>query len=138
MELENEPRDGRAYLTVKAVARLPEAVARYAADALTQLRAAIEYTLVAEVEDQLGRQLTGEEERSIEMPVYDEQPKFAKWLTDKRSAAVTPLHEGAELAARISELQPFQETTSKNTHCGFLRRTPISPNIARRRLLRRA
>lgn len=110
MELGNVAREGRAHVTVKSVAPLPEAVARYAADALTQLRAVLEHTLFAEVENQLGRSLTGQEERLIEMPVYDEPTKFAKWLTDKRRPTVTPLREGAELAQRIAELQPYQVT----------------------------
>lgn len=110
MELETVRREGRAHLTVKSVAPLPEAMARYAADALTQLRAALEHTLFAEVEHQLGRTLTDKEERSVEMPVYDEPEKFAKWLTDKRRATVTPLHEGTELGARIAELQPYEHS----------------------------
>lgn len=109
MELETVPREGRAHVTVKSVAPLPEAVARCAADALTQMRAALEHTLFAEVEYQLKRSLTDREERSIEMPVYDEREKFTTWLRDKRRASVAPLHEGSELSARIAELQPYEQ-----------------------------
>lgn len=110
MELETVAREGRAHVTVKSVAPLPGAVARYAADALTQMRAALEHTLFAEVEYQLQRSLTSEEERCIEMPVYDEPGKFTKWLKDKRRATVPPLHEGSQLSARIAELQPYNHS----------------------------
>lgn len=109
MELETVSREGRAHVTVKSVAPLPEAAARYAADALTQMRAALEHTLFAEVEYQLKRSLTDKEERFVAMPVYDKPGDFSKWLTDKRRATVTPLREGSKLSARIAELQPFTQ-----------------------------
>ena len=88
MQFQSVSREGRAHVTVKSVAPLSEAVARYAADALTQLRAALEHTLFAEVEHRLGRSLTDKEERSIEMPVHDEPEKFAAWLKDSRVEAL--------------------------------------------------
>lgn len=58
----------RVEVVVKSLAPLPKAVSRLVADALTQSRAALEHTPYAEVEANLGRPLTEEEARGVEMP----------------------------------------------------------------------
>jgi hypothetical protein len=55
----------RVDVVVQEVAPLPQAIPRLVADALTQLRAALEHTLYAEVEAALGRPLTEEEAKSV-------------------------------------------------------------------------
>lgn len=101
--------DGQlAHLKVLAIAPLPAAVARYAADALTQLRAAIEHTLFAEVEHQLGRQLKDDEARRIEMPASASADAFAGWLKGRRRPDLPPLHQGTPLVGRIRDLQPYR------------------------------
>ena len=95
-------------VVVKALAPLPEAVPRLVADALTQLRAALEHTLYAEVEASLGRSLTDEEARGVEMPATTDAGALAKWFRDGRRRRLPPLHVGTPLAQRIERLQPFQ------------------------------
>jgi hypothetical protein len=73
--LENIADGQMSHVTVAAVAPLPAAINRYAADALTQLRATIEHTVYAEVEHLLGRQLTEAEGRRIDMPGVPPVPR---------------------------------------------------------------
>lgn len=92
-----------------AVAPLPATVARYTADALTQLRSALEHTVYAEVEHQLGRQLDVDEGRRIEMPASISPGAFEAWLTGRQRRLLPPLREGSELVEWIRDLQPFHE-----------------------------
>ncbi|MEV5433945.1 hypothetical protein [Streptomyces sp. NPDC052701] len=98
----------RMHLKVTAVAPIPEVLPRLVADALTQLRAALEHTLYAEVEHRLKRPLTGQEARCIEMPACSESARFDAWLAHGQRRRLAPLAAGAELAERIRGLQPFQ------------------------------
>lgn len=101
--------DGKvSKVLVKAVAPLPAAAARYAADAMTQLRAVIEHVIFAEVEYALGRKLTDDEERAIEMPALASEAKFAEWLKNKRRRTLPPLRDGEPLVDRLRLLQPYQ------------------------------
>lgn len=107
LELANVADGDLAHVTVAGVAVLPSAVARFAADALTQLRAAIEHTIFAEVEYQLGRGLTEEEARRIEMPACLTEDDFKKWLAGRRRSELGPFRTGSVLAGRIRDLQPY-------------------------------
>lgn len=98
----------RTHLKVTAVAPIPEVLPRLVADALTQLRAALEHTLYAEVEHHLKRSLTDQEARCIEMPACTEPARFDAWLAHGRRRQLAPLATGAALAERIRALQPFQ------------------------------
>lgn len=97
-----------AHVTVGAVAPLPAAVARYAADALTQLRAAIEHTIYAEVEHKLGRGFDENEARRVEMPASTSEAAFTDWLKSRRRADLSPLRDGTPLVRRLRDLQPYQ------------------------------
>ncbi|MFJ9810676.1 hypothetical protein ACIRTB_20855 [Streptomyces sp. NPDC101158] len=105
-------RDSRTEVRVKAVAPLPQAVPRLIADALTQLRAAVEHTLYAETEFLLGRPLAPDEAKSIEMPAFVEVSQLDKWLQDRRRRKLPPLRAGTPLVDRIKRLQPFQRKDS--------------------------
>lgn len=107
LKLANVSDGALAHVSVAGVAQLPSAVARFAADALTQLRAAIEHTIFAEVEFQLGRELTEEEARRIEMPASLIEDDFKKWLAGRRRPELKPLRAGSVLAGRIRDLQPY-------------------------------
>ncbi|MDN3271478.1 hypothetical protein [Streptomyces sp. MA15] len=98
----------RFHLKVTAVAPIPEVLPRLVADALTQLRAALEHTLYAEVEHLLQRPLTDQEARCIEMPACTEPARFDTWLAHGRRRQLAPLAAGTVLAERIRALQPFQ------------------------------
>ncbi|MCX4581179.1 hypothetical protein OHB41_50430 [Streptomyces sp. NBC_01571] len=98
----------RVHIKVTAIAPIPELMPRLVADALTQLRAALEHTLYAEVEHLLQRRLTDQEARSIEMPACTESARFDTWLAHGRRSRLAPLAAGAVLAERIRALQPFQ------------------------------
>ncbi|MFE1198142.1 hypothetical protein ACFW6E_36285 [Streptomyces olivaceoviridis] len=91
-----------------AVAPIPEVLSRLVADALTQLRAALEHTLYAEVEHRLKRPLTDQEARCIEMPACTESARFDAWLAHGRRRQLAPLAADSELVQRIRALQPFQ------------------------------
>ncbi|MCX5232972.1 hypothetical protein [Streptomyces sp. NBC_00233] len=98
----------RTQVEVTAIAPIPELMPRLVADALTQLRAAVEHTLYAEVEHLLKRPLTDQEARAIEMPACPDQTRFDTWLAHGRRRQLSPLTVGAVLAERIRTLQPFQ------------------------------
>jgi hypothetical protein len=103
--LEDEHVDGSIQLRVAAIKPLPAGIARTAADALTQLRAAIEHTVFAEVEFQLRRGVTPREARSIEMPAAAAPDEFTGWLSHGVRSQLPPL--SAHLVQRIRDLQPF-------------------------------
>ncbi|KUL37252.1 hypothetical protein [Streptomyces regalis] len=123
-------RGDRADVVVKAVAPLPQAVARLVADALTQLRAALEHTLYAEVEAGLERPLTEEEARGVEMPTATDAGALARWFRDGRRRRLPPLHVGTPLAQRIERLQPFQRR-DPDEHS--LRLLAVYTNLAKHR-----
>ncbi|MFG2440985.1 hypothetical protein [Streptomyces sp. NPDC048508] len=100
--------DDQMHATVAAIAPLPEALPRLVADALTQLRAALEHTVYAEVEHLLARPLTPEEARSVEMPASASLTSFESWLNHRHRRGLPPLQRTAPLAQRLQALQPFQ------------------------------
>lgn len=110
--LETVPDGELAHVKITRVEPLPTAVARTAADALTQLRAAVEHTLFAEVVHRIGRALTDDESRRIEVPACLTADEFAKWTKGRRRQELDPLHEGAPLLSRLRDLQPFQRRDS--------------------------
>ncbi|MFD1364417.1 hypothetical protein [Actinoplanes sichuanensis] len=112
LDLRNVADGELAHVTIAGVAPLPQAVSRFVADSLTQLRAALEHTLFAEVEHRLGRELTASEERSIEMPTASTSDGFGNWTRHRSRRDLSVLHEGAELCERIRSLQPFQAASS--------------------------
>ncbi|MEU0373315.1 hypothetical protein ABZ070_24215 [Streptomyces sp. NPDC006283] len=112
LTLTNVADDDRSHVMVTAVAALPEAIPRLVADALTQLRAALEHTVYAEVEHLLARPLTAQEARGIEMPACTSVEDFAKWLRNGRRSQLPPLQSDAPLTERIRTLQPFQRHDS--------------------------
>ena len=120
----------RVEVVVKALAPLPEAVPRLVADALTQLRAALEHTLYAEVEASLGRPMTEEEARGVEMPAAMDAGALAKWFRDSRRRRLPPLHAGTPLAQRIERLQPLQRRDSEEHP---LRLLAVHTNLAKHR-----
>ncbi|MFI8085292.1 hypothetical protein ACIF6L_31445 [Kitasatospora sp. NPDC086009] len=107
--LDNVVDGDREHVTVTAIVPLPEAIPRLVADALTQLRAALEHTLYAEIEHQTPRPLTDREARGIEMPAFTDAAKFDVWLSDGRRKHLPSLQSSALLAQRIRMLQPFQD-----------------------------
>jgi len=111
LSLKNVVEGHQVHAVVTATAPIPEAIPRLVADALTQLRAALEHTVYAEVEYLLPRSLTAEEARSIEMPASTSPADFEKWLSHGRRRGLPPLQPSAPLAQRIRALQPFQRRT---------------------------
>ena len=130
LTLTNVDDGAQAHVTVTAVAPLPEAIPRLVADALTQLRAALEHTLYAEVQHRLARPLNGQEARSIEMPACTGANDFEKWLKDGRRSQLPPLQRDAPLAQRIRRLQPFQR---RDTDGHPLRLLAAHTNLAKHR-----
>lgn len=100
LELESIADGELCHVRVARVAPLPPAVPRLAADALTQLRAAIEHTLFAEVEYQIRRKLDTGEARRIEMPASTSSDGFSDWLRQRRRPDLPPLIDGSPLVAR--------------------------------------
>ncbi|MFI1018224.1 hypothetical protein [Streptomyces sp. NPDC020965] len=98
----------RAHTTVTAIAPIPEVIPRLIADALTQLRAALEHTVYAEVEHLLERPLTDQEAHCIDMPACTETRAFETWLAHGRRRTLAPLAASAPLVKRIRTLQPFE------------------------------
>lgn len=122
---------GLCLATVKAVKPIPPAVSRYTADALTQLRAAVEHVLFVEVTHAAGRELTEREARAIEMPACTDADDLTTWLNDKRRKALAPLRDGTRLVSRIRELQPYSLRTEPDQHP--LRLLVAHTNLAKHR-----
>ncbi|MET9239160.1 hypothetical protein ABZW58_33010 [Streptomyces cellulosae] len=120
----------RVDVVVQKVAPLPQAISRLVADALTQLRAALEHTLYAEVEAALGRPLTEEEAKSVEMPATCDAAALAQWFGNRRRRQLGPLNVGTPLARRIERLQPFQR---RNPDEHPLRLLAVYTNVAKHR-----
>ncbi|MGW5906678.1 hypothetical protein ACWFQ6_33640, partial [Streptomyces althioticus] len=103
----------RFHLKVTAVAPIPGVLPRLVADVLTQLRAALEHTLYAEVEHLLQRPLTDQEARCIEMPACTEPARFDTWLAHGRRSRLAPL---AVLPCEVGDAAggwlPFQRGVS--------------------------
>ena len=100
LTLDTVPAGDLAQVVVTAVAPLPEAASRYAATALTELRAALEHVLYAEVEEELAHELSDEQGRQVEMPAYSTPGKLGEWLRHGRRRQVRPLRDGPLVAAR--------------------------------------
>lgn len=131
VEVHDRYESGLCLATVKSVKPIPAAVSRYTADALTQLRAALEHVLFAEVERAVGRDLTEREARAIEMPACTDADDFTRWLNDGRRKAMAPLKGGSRLVKRIRELQPYNLRTDPEQHP--LRLLVAHTNLAKHR-----
>ena len=107
LEFANSPDGERAHVTVKAIAPLPEAISRWTADALTQMRAAIEHTIYAEVEQELGQELNERQARAVEMPSCTDHVRFEQWLAGKGRRELPSFRRGTPLVERIERLQPY-------------------------------
>jgi hypothetical protein len=60
-----------------------------------------------EVEAQLGRELTREEGRQIEMPACTTEKDLEVWLKKRARRELAPLRDGTPLVTRIRDLQPY-------------------------------
>lgn len=107
LTLDTVPAGNQARVVVTAVTPLPAAISRYAATALTELRAAVEHVLYAEVEKELGHGLSEEQGRQVEMPAVNTAGKLDDWLRHGRRRQIRPLRDGP-LVTRIRDLQPYQ------------------------------
>jgi hypothetical protein len=108
LTLKNVVDGNRMHAVVTAISPLPEVIPRLVADALTQLRAALEHAVYAEVEHFLPRSLTAQESRSLEMPASTTPADFESWLNHRHRRGLAPLQPNALLSQRIRSLQPFQ------------------------------
>lgn len=101
---------------VDRVAPIPRKVPLLVADALVNLRAALEHVLFAEVEWLDGSPLDEAAAKLVEMPASDTYDKFVTWL-DKRAKKGPPsLRAGSELVRRIDGLQPFHRPNAPQLH----------------------
>lgn len=114
LELVNVPDGHLCHVTVAGISPLPAAVSRLAADAMVNLRAAIEHAVFAEVEMRLGRTLAAEEARRVEMPAAATAADFDGWLKGRKRPLLSPLAEGSELVERLQALQPYQRRDADN------------------------
>lgn len=106
LDFENSLADEREEVLIRAIAPIPEAVPRLAADALNQMRSAIEHALFAEVEHLTGRKLEPEEAQAVEMPVAKDPKALADWFKHKRRRTLPVLQATGVLGERIGALQP--------------------------------
>lgn len=112
----NRIRDGREDVLVGSLAPIPQSVPRHAADAVNQLRSALEHALSAEVEHLMGRPLERAEAQAIEMPVPKNKQGLSSWLHHKRRGSLPVLHADGVLGQRIAQLQPPFETEADENH----------------------
>jgi len=104
LDLENVRVGAVVETRVTAVQPIPDAVSRTVADALGQLRSAMEHVLYAEVEHRRGT-LTESESQALEMPAALTADGFEGWLNNRREPRRPLL--GQELIERLQILQPF-------------------------------
>lgn len=116
IEIENRYEGGVCLAMVKAVKPVPPAVSRYAADALTQLRAALEHVLFTEVRWAAGRELTVQEAQAVEMPACTQAERFTAWLNHGRRKPLGPLQDGSPLVKRMRQLQPYNLRNDPEHH----------------------
>ncbi len=131
LDLVEVPVDGKSETRISGIRPVPRAIALYAADALTTLRAAIEHTLYAEVEHQLGREMQGKEPGSISMPASDTHSDFADWEKKGAKRMPAPILPGSDLHRRIESLQPYHRYTAPEAHP--LHRLAAYTNLAKHR-----
>ncbi|ACZ22781.1 hypothetical protein Sked_28790 [Sanguibacter keddieii DSM 10542] len=120
LHLVEVPVHGGSETRIAAIRPVPRAIALYAADAMTTLRAAIEHTIYAEVEYQLGRAMRDKEPGSISMPASTTPEDFAIWEQKGSKRMPAPLLYGSPLYRRIEELQPYRLRNTPQTHPLYL------------------
>lgn len=84
------------------------------ADALNQMRSAIEHALFAEACHLTGRNLTPEEARAIEMPVTKDEKSLSEWFKHRRRRTLPVLQSSGVLGGRIGPLQPWKATDEQS------------------------
>ena len=85
----------------------PPATKLLFADALNAARNSLEHALYAEVVHRLGRPLTMQEARALEVPAVDTPDAFDAWARAKHRGSLGLLQVGEELRDRVHRLQPF-------------------------------
>jgi len=85
---------------------LPEAVPRLLADALNQMRNVLEHALYAEVRVRVGRDLTKDEARALEVPAAQKEEYFDGWTRRKDRASLGLFGYGGELRERLTGFSP--------------------------------
>ncbi|MDQ1122074.1 hypothetical protein [Microbacterium trichothecenolyticum] len=88
----------------------PPASNRFFADALNAARNCLEHALYAEVVHRLGRPLTTQEARALEVPAVETPETFDAWARAKHRGSLGLLQVGEELRDRVHRLQPFHRT----------------------------
>lgn len=109
LDFDNRVCQGREEVFVKSILPIPESVPRLAADALNQMRSAIEHALYAEVEHLSGRKLESKEAQAVEMPVKEENGSLTDWFKHGRRRTIPVLHASGVLGKRIADLQPYDD-----------------------------
>ncbi|RJT97040.1 hypothetical protein D6T65_15130 [Arthrobacter frigidicola] len=89
---------------------------RLAADAVNQLRSAIEHALYAEVEHLTGRSLDERESQAIEMPIKTDAAGLKDWFQHRRRRSLPVLHSDGSLGQRIEALQPYHQAPDHQVH----------------------
>lgn len=114
--LGNWVREGREEIVVTSVAPVPQSVPRDAANAINDLRNAIEHALSAEAEFLMGRALEATEAQAIEMPIPKSETALTDWFKHKRRRSLPVLHANGVLGKRIAQLQPLFESGEDSEH----------------------
>lgn len=99
---------------VEAIAPTPRKLPLLLADALVDLRAALEHTLFAEVEF-LDGTLDEDAARRVEIPACDDPNEFARWV-NKRKRGPASLRNDTETVRRIEALQPYHWSADPGEH----------------------
>lgn len=107
LELENRFEGDHELVVVKSIAPLPEALTRLAADALNQLRSALEHALYAELEFLRDEPLSESQGKSLEMPIQETTEGLTRWHAHGVRKTIPELLPSGVLGARIGLLQPF-------------------------------
>lgn len=116
--IREEPNGLVSNAVVEQIAPMPRSLPLLAADAMVDLRAAIEHTLFTEVRFLNGGTLSDDQARTIEMPARNTHDDFAKWAKKLAKSKQTPsaIAQGSELFRRIEGLQPLHEAIRPDLH----------------------
>lgn len=101
---------------VTGVAPIPQKLPLLVADALVNLRAALEHLLFAETEFLEGGPLPERAARLVEMPAADTYEKFQSWVQGRARHGPASLKNGSDLVRRIEGLQPFHRWKTPEAH----------------------
>ena len=134
LRVEPEPTDqpGRTAYRLHITAGIPAEISLITGDVLHNLRLALDSLVFGIVQDDLGRELLEDEERSCQFPIVDDPPSFDDFFKQKwRNKIMSP-----GLRRVLRSVQPFYgleylRSLGKATDCVRMKTTALTSTCRR-------